>query len=121
VELSKENFSDLLPSLRLAARGLKGSKRRMFLGQLANDLGYGGIALVSAAFKVSPMTLRKDQGEIASGKPIKDQFSSPGRKPIGEKQPELLKDIKKILDESSQTDPQFKSTRLYTRLSARAV
>ena len=35
--------------------------------------------------------------------------------------PFLLSDIQKIVDCNSQTDPSFKSQRLYTRLSARQV
>ena len=35
--------------------------------------------------------------------------------------PKLIEDIKEIGDNSSQTDPQFKSTRLYTRLSVNQV
>ncbi len=93
----------------------------MFLGQLAKDIGHGGIKLVAEAFKISPMTLRKGKKEIESGQPVKDDFGSRGRKPIEVDQPGLLDDMKKILDESSQTDPRFKSTRLYTRLSAKAV
>lgn len=35
--------------------------------------------------------------------------------------PNLLEDIKKLVDDQSQIDPSFKSQRLYTRLSASAV
>jgi Rhodopirellula transposase DDE domain len=33
----------------------------------------------------------------------------------------LLRDMKAIVDSQSQTDPQFRTTRLYTRLSAAEV
>ncbi len=35
--------------------------------------------------------------------------------------PNLLEDIKSIVDSQSQTDPSFKSNRLYTRLSVAQV
>ena len=35
--------------------------------------------------------------------------------------PTLLDDIRAIVDSQSQTDPQFRTTRLYTRLSAAEV
>lgn len=35
--------------------------------------------------------------------------------------PNLLKDIKSLVDPHSQTDPSFKSTRLYTRITAKEV
>jgi hypothetical protein len=35
--------------------------------------------------------------------------------------PNLLRDMKTIVDSQSQTDPQFRTARLYTRLSAAEV
>lgn len=35
--------------------------------------------------------------------------------------PNLLKDLKSIVDSQSQTDPSFKSNRLYTRLSVAEI
>lgn len=35
--------------------------------------------------------------------------------------PQILEDIKALVDSQTQTDPSFKSTRLYTRLSAAEV
>ncbi len=121
MKLSKDIFSPLLPSLKLAAKNLKGSSRRMFLGQMALDIGSGGKVLVSTIFGISRVTLRKGIKEAESGFAQIDRFSERGRKPISETNPELLGDIKKIADSSSQTDPQFKSTRLYTRLSVNEV
>ena len=47
-----------------------------------------------------------------------DNFSARGRKPVEDKLPNLLGDIKEMAENSSQTDPTFKTTRLYIRLSA---
>ena len=44
-----------------------------------------------------------------------------GRKRIEAQLPDLLEDIRAIADPQAQTDPSFKSTRLYTRLSAAEV
>ena len=121
MKLSEGNFTPLLPSLKLAAGELKGSSRRMFLGQIALDLGRGGKVLVSSVFGISRVTLRKGIGEVESGVPHVDKFNERGRKPLSITNPQLLEDIKKIVDDASQTDPQFKSTRLYTRLSVKEV
>jgi len=121
MQLTKEKFLNLLPSLRLASENLKGSVRRMFLGQLALDLGRGGRLLVSRSLKISRQTLRKGIREIQSGEVQKDKFHERGRKPLTVTNPSLLSSIKKIVDGASQTDPQFKSTRLYTRLSPKEV
>jgi hypothetical protein len=50
-----------------------------------------------------------------------DAFSSRGRKAAEEHLPNLLSDIKAIVDGQSQADPQFRSNRLYTRMTAAEV
>lgn len=117
MEVSNCDFFGLLPSLKLAAEKLKGSERRMFLGQIALDLGAGGKAKVSKYLGISRVTLRKGIQEVQSGIAQVDKFNERGRKPLEELNPGLIASIKEIADNSSQTDPQFKSTRLYTRLS----
>jgi hypothetical protein len=52
---------------------------------------------------------------------IVDNFSARGRKPAEAHLPRLLDDICAIVDSQSQTDPTFRTTRLYTRLSAAEV
>lgn len=121
MNVRKENFMALLPSLELACSFMSGQKRRLFLGQLAIDLGLGGQSLVSENLPISRETLRKGVRELKSGEIQEDKFSDRGRKPLEELNPKLLADIKDIVDKASQTDPQFKSTRLYTRLSTNEV
>lgn len=48
-------------------------------------------------------------------------MSARGRKPVEERLPSLLEDIKNIVDSQSQTDPSFQTRRLYTRLSTAEV
>lgn len=121
MKISKENYEQLLPSLQQASQDLKGGERRRFLGQLVLDIGRGGQRLVSKTLSISRRTLRKGIQEIESGKEIKDKFHERGRKKIEQKNPELIACIEKIVDGASQIDPQFQSTRLYTRLSPRSV
>ena len=59
--------------------------------------------------------------ELDSGVACIDNFGARGRKPTEARLPNLLEDIRAIVDGQSQTDPTFASTRLYTRLSATAV
>jgi hypothetical protein len=63
----------------------------------------------------------KGRHELESGVQCIDAFNARGRKRVEERLPNLLGDIAAIVDGQSQTDPSFKSTRLYTRLSAAAV
>ena len=50
-----------------------------------------------------------------------DAFSQRGRKRAEAHLPNLLEDIKAIVDLESQMDPSFRTTRLYMRLSAKKV
>jgi hypothetical protein len=59
--------------------------------------------------------------ELESGIVCLDAFSQRGRLRAEERLPHLLEDIKALVDAQSQTDPRFRTQRLYTRLSAAAV
>ncbi|RJS68421.1 hypothetical protein CW714_10140 [Methanophagales archaeon] len=65
--------------------------------------------------------MRKGTRELESGTRFEDNFAARGRKRAEEHLPNLLNDIKAIADGQSQVDPTFKTTRLYTRLSAAEV
>lgn len=119
--ITKENLRGFLPSLKIAASNLKGSVRRMFLGQLALDYGKGGRLAISENLGISRVTLNKGIEEVKTGIIQVDNFRQRGRKKMEELNPKLIEEIKEIGDASSQTDPQFKSTRLYTRLSVNQV
>jgi len=73
--------------------------------------------LVAKEFHVSRDTIRKGRYELETGMPIEDAFHLRGRKKVEEKLPHLLNDMKEIVDSQSQTDPNFKTTRLFTRLT----
>ena len=66
-------------------------------------------------------TIRKGLHELNSGMTIVDAFNARGRKPIEEKLPNLIVDIQNIVDSQSQTDPNFKTTRIFTRLTVKEV
>ena len=59
--------------------------------------------------------------ELDSGVICVDAFALRGRKRAEEHLPNLLTDIQAIVDSQSQTDPQFRTNRLYTRLTAAEV
>jgi hypothetical protein len=103
------------------AKALKGSKRRVFMARIVKSFGYGGQNLAEKELGWCRNTIRKGMSELESGIAIKDNFSARGRKNAEEKLPNLLEDIRAIVDGQSQTDPTFQTTRLYTRLSAAEV
>jgi hypothetical protein len=50
-----------------------------------------------------------------------DNYSGRGRKSIEKKLPTLLDDIKEIVEPLSQCDPTFRTTQLYSPLTAKEV
>jgi hypothetical protein len=103
------------------AKTLKGSARRIFMARTVKELGPGGQRRAERELGWSRVTVRKGTRELESGVPISDNFSARGRKRAEDHLPNLLTDIRAIVDSQSQTDPQFRTNRLYTRLGAAAV
>src|SRR5262245_14664390 len=115
-------LSDSLKALFMdTARSLKGSARRLFMARTVQALGPGGQRHAERALGWSRVTIRKGTHELASGFTCLDAFAARGRKPVEAHLPTLLRDMKAIVDSQSQTDPQLRTTRLYTRLSAAEV
>ncbi len=65
--------------------------------------------------------MRKGQHELEQGIVCIDAYTLRGRKRSEAHLPNLLSDITAIVDGQSQADPQFRTARLYTRLTATEV
>ena len=96
---------------------LKGHEKRNTIAHIAKEFCCGGQSFVAKEFNIGRDTLRKGMHEIKSGIHCEDAFNMRGRKKTEERLPRLTQDIKGIAEPQCQTDPQFKSTRLYTRLT----
>jgi len=103
------------------AQTLKGSDRRLFMARTVKELGHGGQRLAERELGWNRETIRKGRRELESGVVCFDAFSARGRKRAEEHMPNLLDDIRALVDSQSQVDPQFRSQRLYTRLSGAEV
>jgi hypothetical protein len=115
-------LTDSLKSVFIdTAKQLKGSARRMFMARIVKELGPGGASRAERELGWNRKTLRKGTHEVDSGIICLDAFGARGRKLAEEHLPNLLVDIKAIVDGQSPTDPQFKTNRLYTRLTASQV
>jgi hypothetical protein len=91
------------------------------MAEVVKGLGIGGQTLAERELGWNRRTIRKGMQELLSGQAIVDGHERSGRKRIEVKLPTLLEDIRAIVDPQTQTDPSFKSTRLYTRISAAEV
>ena len=107
--------------LVVTARTLKGSASRLFMARTVVELGPGGPRAAERALGWSRLTIRKGAHELRTGLTCLDGFNLRGRKAAEVTWPHLLVDLRAIVDGQSQTDPQFRSQRLDTRLSAAPV
>ena len=115
-------LSDSIKTLLIAtAKALKGNARRLFMGRSVKELGPGGLQRAARELGWGRMTIRKGMRELDSGVECIDAFRLRGRKRAEDHLPHLLTDIQALVDSQSQTDPQFRTHRLYTRLTAAEV
>jgi hypothetical protein len=91
------------------------------MARTVQALGVGGQRLAEREFGWNRHTIRKGQHELESGIRCLDAYAARGRKRAEAHLPNLLQDIRALADSQSQTDPSFKTTRLYTRLTATEV
>lgn len=116
-----ELTDELKTTYRDTAKALKGSHRRVFMAGIVKALGRGGQSRAARELGWCRDTIRKGMRELESGHRQVDNLSARGRKKAEAKLPQLLADIRAIVDGQSQADPTFQSVRLYTRLSAAEV
>ena len=115
-------LTDTLKALFIeTATTLKGTERRRFMARTIQELGPGGQRRAERELGWNRQTLRKALRELTSGLTCLDAFNLRHRKRAEQHLPNLLSDIKAIVDSQSQADPQFRSSRLYTRLTAAEV
>jgi hypothetical protein len=107
--------------LQATANALAGVDRRLFMARTVRFLGLHGQRRAERELGWNRVTIRKGMHELTSGIRCLDAFGLRGRKRAEEHLPELLDDIKTIVDGQCQTDPSFQTRRLYTRLTAAKV
>src|SRR4029453_11764993 len=115
-------LTDSLKALFIeTAKSLQGSARRLFMARTVKELGAGGQRRAERELGWGRMTIRKGTHELESGFTCLDAFAARGRKRVEAHLPPLLPAIQAIVDSQRQADPQFRTHRLYTRLSAAEV
>lgn len=91
------------------------------MAQTVQELGEGGQRLAERELRWNRDTIRIGTHELRSGITCLNAYSARGRKPTEERLPLMREQIKEIVDGQSQTDPQFRNNRLYTRLTPKQV
>ena len=93
---------------------LKGSQRREFMANVVILLGRGGQSRAEHELGWDRKTIGKGIKELKTGIRCIDNFANRGRHRAEHHLPNLLEDIKKIVEPVSQCDPTFRTTELHT-------
>nr|WP_320042657.1 Druantia anti-phage system protein DruA [uncultured Desulfobacter sp.] len=117
LEKTNEFSLELKLFLNDTRSNLKGSERRKFMANVVRLMGKGGQRRAEKELGWDRKTIQKGTKELDSGFDCIDNFSGRGRKPVEEKLPNLLDDIKDIIEPTSQCDPTFRTTQLYSPLT----
>lgn len=100
---------------------LKSSERRKFMARVVQLMGKGGQYRAEKELGWDRKTIIKGTKELKSGIDCFDNFSGRGRHSVEEILPNILDDIKDIVNPVSQCDPTFHSTDLYSPITAEEV
>ena len=107
--------------LRSAAKRLTGYQRRLFQAEVATQLCDGNARQAERRFGWNRDTVDKGLHEFHQGVRCVDNFSARGRQRSEAKDPQLAADIRAIVEPHTHADPELKSARRYTNLSAAEV
>jgi transposase len=118
IDESTERFDALL---RSGARKLTGYQRRLFQAEVATELCGGSARQAERRFGWGRDTVETGLNELRHGMRCRENFAARGRRRSEEKDPQLAADIRAIVEPHTHADPELKSARRYTNLSAAEV
>ena len=118
MEDSGECFDALIQS---GARRLTGYQRRLFLAEVATELCGGHARQAEQRFGWGRDTVEKGLHELRHGVRCLENFAVRGRQRSEQKDQQLAADIRAIVEPHTHADPELKSSRRYTNLSAAEV
>ena len=107
--------------IRSGARRLTGYRRRSFQAEVAAELCGGDARQAERRFGWGRVTVEKGLHERRHGVRCLEDFAARGRQRSDEKDPRLAADIRAIVEPHTHADPELKSSRRYTNLSAAEV
>ncbi len=118
METSTQQYDSLI---RSAAQRLKGHERRLFQAEVATVLCGGSPRAAERRFGWGRDAVETGLHEADSGLRCVENFVAKGAIGCEEKDPQLAADIRAIVEPHTQADPELKSSRRYTNLSAKEV
>ena len=107
--------------IKLAAKKLKGHERRAFMAEVAERLCYGSPRLTETEFGFGRHTVELGMHEKRTGLICYGNYASSGKHKTEDTSPQLIQDIRSLVEPESQADPQLRNTFAYTRVTAKNV
>jgi hypothetical protein len=115
---SIEQFEKLIHS---AARRLKGHQRRLFQAEVTDTLCGGSPRTAERRFGWGRDCVATGLHEARTGLRCAEDFPARSKAPCESKDPQLAADIRSLVEPHTLADPEVKTARRYTNLSAREV
>jgi transposase len=103
------------------ATWLTGNARRRFQADVARTLCGGSARRAERRFGWGRQTVRTGLGEVATGIRCLEHFAARGQPRLEDANPQLAADIRELVEPQTHADPELKTPRQYTNLSAREV
>jgi hypothetical protein len=107
--------------IRSGARRLTGYQRRLFQAEVATELCGGNARQAERRFGWGRDTVATGLHELQSGLRCRENFAARGRQRSERRDPRLAEDIRAIVEPRAYADPELRSARRYTNLSAAEV
>lgn len=107
--------------LRFAAHSLTGHRRRLFQAEVTARLCDGNARRAERRFGWGRANITTGQHERQRGIRCVENFAARGRPRVEDADPQLAADIRAIVEPRTQADPELKSARCYSNLSASEV
>lgn len=107
--------------LQQGVNRLKGHERRLFMAEVTLKLCDGNPRKAERRFGWGRDTVDKGLHELQQDMRCLENFSARGRPRWEDKNPQLAQDIRAVMEPHTQADPELKSARRYSNLSAAEV
>ncbi len=105
--------------LQAGAKRLRGHQRRLFMAEVTRDLCAGNARQAERRFGWGRQTVSKGLQELQQGIRCLENFAARGRPRWEEQAPQRVQDLRALVEPYTQADPELKSARRYTNLTAR--
>ncbi|HJH30614.1 MAG TPA: ISAzo13 family transposase, partial [Methanosarcinaceae archaeon] len=116
-----EIAEDIKSIIKSAANKMSAANRREYIGEVTIKLLDSNARKAESEFGWGRETVKTGMAELITCIRCLNNFSARGNKKTEEKMPELVDDIRSIVNPKSQADPKFQTPFLYTRITAKTV